>query len=276
MNYRHIYHAGNFADVYKHWILSLIMQHLVSKDKPFAVLDTHAGLGIYDLTCEQAEKTREYSNGINKLLAITSVPATFEVLCAQVRALNQDTTLRYYPGSPRLIQQFLRDYDELHLCELHPQDYYQLKANFTYAQQVHIHHRDAYEAIKALVPFKQGRGLVFIDPPYEVPDELTLIANALALSYPRFSHGIYAIWYPIKSYSTVTAFYQKIHQYIPQKILACEFVLQSLVNPDLLNGCGMLIINPPWQLAQTIDANSEFLLQCFAKDKKAYAKTLSM
>lgn len=264
MNYRHIYHAGNFADVFKHWILTLILQHLNKKDKPYAVLDTHAGIGFYDLHSVPAEKTLEAHNGVLKLLAQLDIPKSFTAYLDIVQHFNQNDTLTAYPGSPAIIQYLMREQDDFHASELHPEDFETLKSSFYADKRIHLHHIDAYHALNGLLPFKQKRGLILIDPPFEQKNEFNLLIKSLENALHKFRQGIYAIWYPIKDYELVKQFYSKLNTLDNDELLITELIINDVKNIHRLNGCGMAIINPPWQLAEQINQDLPYLQKLFS------------
>lgn len=250
MNYRHAYHAGNFADVFKHAVLALILDHLRRKETPFCVIDTHAGIGRYDLAGEAAQRTGEWRDGIGRLLA-EEPPPGLEGYLAAVRAANQGRELRWYPGSPRLARWFLRPQDRLALVELHPEDAAALKREFDGDSRVGVHQMDAYTALKALLPPKERRGLVLIDPPFEVTDEFERIVRGLRQALKRWPTGIYAIWYPIKTRPPVDAFHAALAGLGAGPAVAAEL----LVHPeraDRLNGCGIVVLHPPWMLDERL------------------------
>ena len=239
MNYRHAYHAGNFADCMKHAILLVLLKSLARKPAGFCVLDTHAGCGQYDLSSEEAQKTGEWKSGIGRLLD-SEDPALQDYLSA-VRDLG------LYPGSPALARHALRPQDQLVACELHPEDVRPLRRLFRDDPQVSIHHRNGYEALRALLPPKDlKRGLVLIDPPFEKLDDFTQCAEAISLIRNRFRAGIVAVWYPIKHRTPVRAFYNALKDAGIRDILACEFLLRPALDPSRLNGCGMLVVNAPF------------------------------
>ncbi|MEN3176305.1 23S rRNA (adenine(2030)-N(6))-methyltransferase RlmJ [Gluconobacter sp. OJA] len=239
MNYRHAYHAGNFADCMKHAILLVLLKSLARKPAGFCVLDTHAGCGQYDLSSEEAQKTGEWKSGIGRLLD-SEEPALQDYLSA-VRDLG------LYPGSPALARHALRPQDQLVACELHPEDVRPLRRLFRDDPQVSIHHRNGYEALRALLPPKDlKRGLVLIDPPFEKLDDFTQCAGAISLIRNRFRAGIVAVWYPIKHRTPVRAFYNALKDAGIRDILACEFLLRPALDPSRLNGCGMLVVNAPF------------------------------
>ena len=243
MNYRHAYHAGNFADCMKHAILLVLLKSLARKPAGFCVLDTHAGCGQYDLSSEEAQKTGEWKNGIGRLLD-SEDPALQDYLSA-VRDLG------LYPGSPALARHALRPQDQLVACELHPEDVRPLRRLFRDDPQVSIHHRNGYEALRALLPPKDlKRGLVLIDPPFEKLDDFTQCAEAISLIRNRFRAGIVAVWYPIKHRTPVRAFYNALKDAGIRDILACEFLLRPALDPSRLNGCGMLVVNAPFSFEE--------------------------
>nr|WP_249211153.1 23S rRNA (adenine(2030)-N(6))-methyltransferase RlmJ [Gluconobacter cerinus] len=223
----------------KHAILLVLLKSLARKPAGFCVLDTHAGCGQYDLSSEEAQKTGEWKSGIGQLLD-SEDPALQDYLSA-VRDLG------LYPGSPALARHALRPQDQLVACELHPEDVRPLRRLFRDDPQVSIHHRNGYEALRALLPPKDlKRGLVLIDPPFEKLDDFTQCAEAISLIRNRFRAGIVAVWYPIKHRTPVRAFYNALKDAGIRDILACEFLLRPALDPSRLNGCGMLVVNAPF------------------------------
>lgn len=256
MNYRHIFHAGNFADVFKHWILTLLLEKFIEKPAPFFVLDTHAGLGEYDLTHFSAQKTLEQDSGVQRILSKELEPA-FQ---AYYDILYSNNAGEIYPGSPRFIQAFLRADDQLFATELHEQDFLTLRDNFAGDKNVKVLHQSGYAAIKALLPPRQKRGLVFIDPPFEKTDEFAQIVAALKIGLQRFAHGTYAIWYPIKDQDKLDTFYADLTKLPITKSLCVELHANEIM-PTQLSSCGIFIINPPWQLDQKLQENLPHLLR---------------
>lgn len=251
MNYRHAFHAGNFADVVKHAVLTLVLEHLCRKPAPFAVFDMHAGVGLYDLWGDAAGRTGEWQDGIVRLLAEPE-PAELAGYAAMVRDLNRAGELRFYPGSPLIARRLLRPGDRLVLAELHPDDLRALKGNFPDDSQVAIHHRDAYEALKGLLPPPERRGLVLLDPPFEARDEFQRLQRGLARAVRRWATGIFMVWYPIKDRPPVDAFHQALAELPAASVLAAEVLVHPDDYPARLNGCGLAIVNPPWRLDQAL------------------------
>ena len=242
MNYRHAYHAGNFADCVKHAILVWLLHALVRKPAPMFVLDTHAGIGRYRLDEGPAAHTMEWRHGIARLLDAPPGPL------ADYVGLVRDQGL--YPGSPAIIRALMRADDRLACCELHPEDALALRRYFLRDRRVAVHHRDGYEALGALLPPQAGRGLVLIDPPYEATDEFERLLAGLRRGHARFRSGIYAAWYPIKHRAPVRRFLTAMQETGLRDIVAAELWLRAPLDPARLNGCGLLVVNPPYRFAE--------------------------
>ena len=239
MNYRHAYHAGNFADCMKHALLVWLLEALARKPAPFFVLDTHAGAGHYDLDAVPAARTMEAQGGILRLL---EQPAE---LLSSYRSIVR--RLGLYPGSPSIAEAILRPDDRMACCELHPDDAAALRHLFAHNPAVSVHRRDAWEALRGLLPPTQKRGLILIDPPFEDPNEFTNLAKGLALGYSRFRTGVFAAWYPIKRLAQVRQFLTAIRETGIGDIVTTELLLREPLDPSRLNGCGLLVVNPPFQ-----------------------------
>jgi 23S rRNA (adenine2030-N6)-methyltransferase len=258
MNYRHGYHAGSFTDVFKHTLLISLIQSLLHKETALCYLDTHAGTGCYDLMAEAAQKSKEFNGGIIKILHEKKPPRLIKRYLDCVQKTNAQlsgsviSSLRYYPGSPSIMRYFLRPQDRMVLTELHPQEYEILKNTFITSKQTSVHLLDGYQGLKAFLPPKERRGLILIDPSYERPNELAYIASLLPGVLKRFSTGVYAIWYPIKDRPPIDQFHRVLKEIIQHPILVTELSIYPENSPLHLNGCGMVIINPPWQLENQI------------------------
>lgn len=251
MNYRHAFHAGNFADCMKHALLVSLLGHFLRKPSPFMVLDTHAGIGRYDLTSEEAEKTQEWKEGIG-LLAEEGPDSP---LAPWLDLVKKAGGPRYYPGSPVLTSMMLRPQDELLCCEKHPDDKRKLYGLFTRTPNVFVHERDGYEALRALLPPKTAkRGLVLIDPPFEEPGEFDRLLEAVHTIRARFPTGMIAIWYPIKHRTPIRAFYTALQDAGVPDVLAAELLMRKPVDPDRLNGAGLIVIKPPYGFAEQATA----------------------
>lgn len=291
MNYRHAYHAGNFSDVFKHLVILSLIECLQKKQTPICCFETHAGRGLYDLQSIEADKTKEYQNGIGKILELQNAPlfvkkylnwvksffvpsSKSRVGCAKrstayhfkrtvrfedsaapcnlkkIPFIEQKNTV-YFLGTPLLALAHLRSSDRLILAELHPEEYQALKRLFQKHKQVAVHHINGYQALRAFLPPKEKRGLVLIDPPYEVPNEITLLKQGLEIALKKWPGAIYAIWYPI----TERAYTQRLKNTLANLPVQNQLNFELMVSPHLplkLNGCGMWIINPPWQFEKII------------------------
>jgi len=253
MNYRHAFHAGNHADVLKHVVLLGLVDALKRKDTPFFVLDTHAGRGQYLLQGEQSDKTGEARGGIFRLFVLHGLPSLVQNYLKRVQADNPVGALVSYPGSPLLVAQAMREQDRLAACELQPDEARALATLFKHDDRVNVMPRDGYGAIKALLPPKEKRGLVLIDPPYETQEaEFVSILAALKEALARWPTGIFAVWYPIKQRRTLLPFLRKAALLPCKSALIAELLVRPDDSPLRLNGSGMLIINPPWQLDQEL------------------------
>ena len=242
MNYRHAFHAGNFADCMKHSLLLWMVDALQRKAAPIFVLDTHAGVGRYDLIDGDAARTAEWRDGIARLLHEPPAPLARYVAAISYGAPHGSFL---YPGSPLLIRDALREGDRLAACELHPDDAAALRRTFRGDKQVGVHRRDGYEAIRALLPPAERRGLVLIDPPYEAPGEFERVTKALSEGASRFAGGVYAAWYPLKHRSPVTTFHEAVRLAGLRDVVAAELWLRPPVDASALNGCGLLVRNAP-------------------------------
>jgi 23S rRNA (adenine2030-N6)-methyltransferase len=265
MNYRHAFHAGNFADVLKHAVLTLALEILGEKDKPFAVLDTHAGRGRYDLALE-ARRTGEWQGGIGRLLAAKDRPAELKRYIEIVRSFNRrlggtDSELRHYPGSPRIVRALLRPGDRLVACELHEEDGLALRREFAGDPQVEVKRSDGYGALKALLPPPERRGLVLIDPPFEAKDEFAVLQRALSQALRRFATGSYLIWYPVKDAVGVAGFKAFLESTKAKRTLAAELQVAKAAG---LTRAGVALINAPWPIEQALEKIGPYLAQTLA------------
>ncbi|EJL6342130.1 23S rRNA (adenine(2030)-N(6))-methyltransferase RlmJ [Vibrio cholerae] len=264
LSYRHSFHAGNHADVLKHIVQSLILNSLQQKEKPFVYHDTHSGVGRYDLTHEWSEKTGEYKQGIARVWQQDNIPAELDSYLDAIRQLNQGETLRYYPGSPRVARAHLREQDRMVLTELHPSDYPLLEQEFHHDRQVSIYKEDGFARLKASLPPQERRGLVLIDPPYELAKEYRDVVRAIAQSYKRWATGIYAIWYPVVNRCDIDDMLQGLQGLEIRKILQIELGVAPDTNERGMTASGMIVINPPWTLESQMQTILPFLKQAIA------------
>ncbi len=256
MNYRHAYHAGNHADVLKHIVLARVLGYLVQKDKPFAVLDAHAGIGRYDLKGAEAYKTGEWKDGIGKLLS-EPLPEDVRALLATylniIRDLNPDGSLRHYPGSPDIIARLLRRSDRIILNELHPADADTLAARYAADRRVRITRVDAGQAVKAELPFSERRGAVLIDPAFEVAGEMEKMARMLAHIYSRMQNTVVLAWYPLKADGAEVPLLEGAGALPCAGTLAIELRVKEGFAEGGLAGSGLVVLNPPHTLKAEMD-----------------------
>lgn len=272
MNYRHAYHAGNFADVFKHIVLMRVIEYLKQKDKAFRVIDTHAGRGAYDLGGEEAQKTGEWHDGIARLLAnlpggdAGKLIAPYLDLVAGSNFMPSDR----YPGSPMVTRRLLRRQDRLTAIELHEADATRLKALFDGDHQVRVIHLDGWLAPAAQLPPKEKRGLVLIDPPFEQAGEFDRLAEALETGHNRWAGGTYLAWYPIKNLAQVEAFRARLRQGPVRD--AVDFTISIAdTRPGAeasFDGCGIVAVNAPWTLAGEMKAILQAITPVLARNGK--------
>jgi 23S rRNA (adenine2030-N6)-methyltransferase len=246
MNYRHGFHAGNFADVLKHAVLARVLTLMAAKDAPFRVVDTHAGAGQYDLDSETAKKTSEAENGIRKLLRDLPQGQAGELLQPYLRAVGKFAPL--YPGSPLIVQTLTRNQDAMVFCELHPAEFALLEKSLGRDRRVKSMPLDGWTALKSLLPPKERRGVVLIDPPYEDPAEFRHIAEGVEEAVRRFATGVYLIWYPIKNRHDTDAATRRIVRAAAKPALKLELDIATPQTEGPLTAAGMLIVNAPWKL----------------------------
>ena len=252
LSYRHSFHAGNHADVLKHLTEVAILDYLLQKDKPLCYHDTHAGAGLYSLQSSQAQKTAEYTEGIGKLWHYQPQSPLLGKYLSIVKQLNPDGELNFYPGSPKIAAMLLRAGDQLQATELHPSDFPLLQSQFLQRRLTRIENIDAFAGIKAMLPPLVKRGLVLIDPPYELKTEYQDLIKGLQEAYKRFPQATYAIWYPVIERSSIEAFIAAIVATGIKNQLRIEFNLHADSPGHGMTGSGMLVINPPYTLAQSL------------------------
>lgn len=269
VNYRHLFHAGNFADVHKHVVLLAVLDYLLQKPKPLFYLDTHAGRGEYDLHAPEAQRGSEWQHGIGRLFdaAVTSpaVQRYVELIRAHQGGAKR---VRTYPGSPLLANAVLRDGDRRVFVEKHPEECLALRKVFRQlaAPNTSVMEDDAYHALRAYLPPKEKRGVVLIDAAFEEPDEFQQLSAALSFVAERWPTGVYCLWYPLKAGGLVNPFYAALKRLNLPKLLLLELWVRPLDAPLGLNGSGMLIMNPPWQLDTHMRAAGQELLSLLAED----------
>lgn len=264
--YRHLFHAGNFADVFKHVVLVQLVLALTRKDKPFVYLDTHAGSGRYDLSHEWAQKNAEFRDGVVRVWGRTDAPAAVAPYLEALAAENADRRLRFYPGSPRLVRRLLRQGDRMVLTELNKRECAELAELFAHDRQVQVRLMDGYQALKALLPPPERRGLILIDSSFDRAGEYARLADALAQACRRFAVGVYALWYPLMEPVAVRGFERSIEETGIRKILKLELSVQPDGWQGSLRGSAMLVVNAPYQLDAVLRPALAWLHQALAPD----------
>lgn len=258
MNYRHSFHAGGVADVFKHYVLTLILAALRQKETSFCAIDTHAGCGLYELAtpgeCEQ---------GIGRLWQMRAEWPALHDYFKVIETVNTEGNLCHYPGSPLIIAKLLRDQDRGKLLELHADEYQVLKASLANKQNMAVHHGNAWQLLKAFMPPKENRGVILIDPPYEDSADFEQARLAIKYGEKHWRNGIYMVWYPIKHEVMVARWRRECHS--PQRdAVAVEFTTLPTDVGQRLNGSGLIIVNPPWKLMDTLRQTLPPLAQCLA------------
>ncbi|WP_392561551.1 23S rRNA (adenine(2030)-N(6))-methyltransferase RlmJ [Orbus sturtevantii] len=250
LSYRHSYHAGNHADVLKHCVLSLCIESLKQKDKPFLYLDTHSGAGRYLLQGEHSTKTGEYLSGIAKVWQQQPIPETLTPYLSVLKYYNRSETLKYYPGSPLIAKQLLRPQDKLLLTEIHSSDYPLLRQEFNKDHRAQVSRADGFLQLKSKLPPESRRGLILIDPSYEIKDDYQKIPHELKEGYKRFATGTYLIWYPVVNRRQTQAMIDGIINTGIKRILQIELAIRPDNNQKGMTASGMIVVNPPWKLHQ--------------------------
>lgn len=259
MNYRHAFHAGNFADVVKHAVLALLIERLKAKDTAFRIIDTHAGVGLYDLSADEALRTGEWREGIGRIWESPLEPALADLLrpyldaVAAANGAGPPAPLVRYPGSPWIARHLFRRQDRLTAVELHPEDAEALAQLFAGDVQVRTIALDGWLALRAFVPPKERRGLVLVDPPYEAPDEFERMSDAFASAHRKWPTGIYALWYPVKNLAAVDRLRVTLAHSGIRRILNAELTVRSRLTAGKFNGAGLVVCNPPWRFAEALE-----------------------
>ena len=264
MNYRHHFHAGNFADVMKHVLLLQILTRLNQKDKPYRYIDTHGGAGKYDLSTSEAQKSGEFLNGIHRLVKLDdsikrNAPEGVQQYLKIVEKMREGSGKGAYPGSPWFALEGMREIDKATIFEMQRDVFQQLYYNVR-DKRAGFHERDAYEGLFGVIPPKEKRGLVMIDPPYEVErKDFPQLVDLIATAYKKWPTGVFAIWYPIKDRAMIDRFEKKMIKTGIRRQLICEVCVWPDDTPVGLNGCGLLVINPPWKFSEDADAALQWL-----------------
>ena len=268
LSYRHHFHAGNFADVLKHVCLLHILEYMTQKDKPLCYIDTHAGAGGYRLASHD-ERPHESAAGIARLWQAGDLPDAVAAYVRQVKAFNHSPQLHFYPGSPWLARQCLRPADRLFLAELHSSDVRLLRDHCKSDKRVRVFHQDGLQLLLSLLPPAERRALVLIDPSYEIKSDYLQVCDTLVKAWRRFAGGCYALWYPVVDRSRI----RRMENTLKQSPLRNCLLLELGVRPDNdpgMTASGMIIINPPWQMADTMQQVLPYLAAQLAGDNGFY------
>ena len=270
LSYRHAFHAGNHADVLKHYVFSLVLAYMNQKPKLYWVIDTHAGAGMYALKSEFAQKNAEFENGIARFFTAKNLPDSLNDFVKLIKNSNENNALIFYPGSPKIAESFLRQDDKLRLFELHPSDCKLLIENFSHkGRQTKIEMQDGFAGITACLPPPTKRAVVLIDPPYELKDDYSRVVDCIKDSLKRFATGTYLIWYPLLQRPEPAAMVRELMT-LNTDFLQVEMIVQA---PSLdgygMHGSGMFIVNPPYTLPKILDQTMPVLTQLLALDETA-------
>lgn len=270
LSYRHAFHAGNHADVLKHFVLSVVLNHTIQKDKPYWYIDTHAGAGMYSLSQGYATQNAEYEEGISKLLTEKNLPESLADYVSLIQSFNSGE-LSFYPGSPMVAEHYLRADDRMRLFELHPNDYKLLDENFSgYGKQVKVEMQNGFNGIKACLPPPTRRAVVLIDPPYEDKQDYQHVVNMMKDSLKRFATGTYIIWYPILQRPEPAEMIENLLQLGMSDWLHVTMSIHAPSSEGFgMHGSGLFIINPPWTLPKTLTESMPVLTQLLALDNQA-------
>jgi 23S rRNA (adenine2030-N6)-methyltransferase len=270
LSYRHGFHAGNFADVLKHTVLIHMLEYMTQKDKPLRIIDTHAGAGVYKLNGPQAQKNREFDNGIGQLWASEQQPAAIARLAKLVHTVNDGKQLQLYPGSPLIAQTLMRSIDRLYLHELHPTDYQFLRDCMRDDKRIKVADEDGFVGLQALLPPPDRRALVLIDPSYEVKSDYQHLIKQLTQAHKRFATGTYAIWYPVVLRQRIDEMELALKKSGIKNIQLMEFALQA-DNPEYgMTSSGMIVINPPWTLWGAMEETLPWLVNNLSENGKGF------
>ncbi|WP_085297636.1 23S rRNA (adenine(2030)-N(6))-methyltransferase RlmJ [Cognaticolwellia mytili] len=273
LSYRHAFHAGNFADVLKHSVLTLVLEYMTRKDKGFYYIDSHSGAGMYQLEDEYAQKTGEYKDGIAKLIDNDDLPESLQPYIDLVKSLNEDTIdengeIALYPGSPGIARQFTRRQDSAHLFELHPADIEHLQAYSQRWNKSHVKKSDGYQGVLGLVPPPNRRGVVLIDPPYELKEDYIKAVRTIVNAYKKFATGTYILWYPVVKRELVEQMQNAFTKSDVRNVVQVEFCQKADTQEYGMTGTGLFIVNPPWQLTKQLEEILPYL-----KDKLGTQET---
>ena len=264
LSYRHGYHAGNAADVLKHFILTYVLDYIKKKDKGFIFIDSHAGAGKYLISDPYMQKNKEYLQGIEKILQLKSDNIFLKKYLDLVKSINFNSDLKIYPGSCFLAARSLRPNDNLYFFELHPKEFLNLKKNFENDSRVIIENRDSYQRLNKLLPPKEKRAVILIDPSYELKDEYEKVLKMLSDCYKKFPLGVYIIWYPVLKSKKSEKFIFNVLKKKYKNLSHVEMITDNLNNG--MQGSGLFILNCPWSIENDIKKSLETIFDCLKKN----------
>jgi len=273
LSYRHAFHAGNFADVLKHSVLTLVLEYMTRKDKGFYYIDSHSGAGMYSLEDEYAQKTGEYKDGIEKIITANDLPEALEPYIELVKSLNCANDLSLYPGSPGIAKYFDRRQDSAHLFELHPTDIVHLTDFCQRWNKCHVKQVDGYQGILSLVPPPCRRGVVLIDPPYELKEDYPKAVRTIIKAYKKFATGTYILWYPVVKRELVNQMENDFIASDVKNLLQVEFCQQEDTDEYGMTGTGLFIVNPQWQLKAQLAEILPYLKTTLGQEHSSYSLT---
>lgn len=271
LSYRHGFHAGNHADVLKHAVLVHLLAYLVKKEKPVWYIDTHAGAAGYALDEAWAQKNAEFETGISRLWPRQDAPRLLDAYLAQVRALNPDGTLRFYPGSAQIAMQLLREQDRLRLFELHSTESRGLKDHFANdSPRVLVQAGDGFDGLKSVLPPPSRRGIALIDPSYEDKRDYARARAALEDALRRFATGVYLLWYPIVQRKESAQFPDQLKRLQRKDWLHVALTVKAPAPDGFgLHGSGLFVLNPPWDLPALLAESMPYLVKVLGQDASA-------
>lgn len=271
LSYRHAFHAGNFADVLKHSVLTLVLEYMTRKDKGFYYIDSHSGAGMYQLADEYAQKTGEYKDGIAKLIEQQDLPEALEPYIDLVKNINsEEDELSLYPGSPGIARQFTRRQDSAHLFELHPTDIEHLREYSQRWNKSHVKQSDGYQGVLGLVPPPNRRGVVLIDPPYELKEDYLKAVRTIVNAYKKFATGTYILWYPVVKRELVEQMQNAFTKSDVRNVVQVEYCQKADTTEYGMTGTGLFIVNPPWQLAKQLEEVLPYLKAKLGDNETSY------
>ncbi|UJX25837.1 MULTISPECIES: 23S rRNA (adenine(2030)-N(6))-methyltransferase RlmJ [Pseudoalteromonas] len=270
LSYRHSFHAGNPADVVKHLVLAEVLKYQTIKDKPLDYIDTHSGAGFFELAGSDAQKTQEYLEGIAKLWQHRSEHSALNEYIELIKSFNQQGDLDFYPGSPKIAEHFLRRQDKGWFFELHPRDLELLQNNMQGKRSIRVRGENGFQGLVGLLPPASRRACVLIDPPYEIKADYDTVVNTIIKAYKRFATGTYMIWYPVVDRERIDRMEAGLIDSGVRNIQLFELATEADTEVHGMTASGMIVINPPWKLKQTMDAILPELVELLAQNSGFY------